>query len=56
MIGTLVATSIVQGGPGLPVFLPAAYSFICHGEYSGEEMCTVPDPVVQGLLDCVSNV
>ena len=34
MIGKLVATSIVQGGPGLPVFSPVAYNYICTEKYS----------------------
>ena len=32
MIGRMVATSIVQGGPGFPTLQPAAYRYICSGE------------------------
>lgn len=55
MIGKLVATSIIQGGPGLPVLLPAAYRYICYNDYRGEEIGIVPDPFVRKLLDDVSS-
>lgn len=34
MMGTLVAMSVTQGGPGFPVFLPVIYDYIAMGEYS----------------------
>ena len=37
MIGKLVAMSIVQGGPGLPVFSPVAYNYICTTEKYSEK-------------------
>ncbi len=48
-IGVLVATSIVQGWPGLPVFLPAAYHYICAKE-NIKQSERVPDPLVRELL------
>lgn len=54
MIGKLVATSIIQGGPGLPVLLPAAYRYVCYNECHGEEIDIVPDPVIRNLLERVS--
>ena len=35
-IGEMVATSILQGGPGFPVSLPAAYNYIITGKYVGQ--------------------
>ncbi len=49
-IGLLVVTSIVQGGPGLPVFLPAAYHYICAKEENIKQSERVPDTLVRELL------
>ena len=54
MIGKLVVTSIVQGGPGLPVFSPVAYNYICTTEkYSEKHMQGIADPFVKNLLEMV---
>ncbi len=53
MIGKLVATSIVQGGPGFPVLLPAAYSYICSEAYM-DKITDIPDPLVKTLVEDVS--
>ena len=44
--------SIVQGGPGFPVMLPAAYHYLTTHEYIGQVMkdSDVPDPFVLELL------
>lgn len=44
--------SIVQGGPGLPVMLPAAYHYLTTHEYINQivEDTDVPDPYVLDLL------
>ena len=57
VLGKLVAMSIVQGGPGLPVMLPAAYAYMCREEeYLSKLDCKdVPDPLVATLLDRVSD-
>ena len=55
MLGKLVAVSILQGGPGFPVMLPAAYSYICKEDYVSKLAdADVPDPLVATLLDQVS--
>ena len=53
-----VATSIVQGGYGLPVFHPAVYHYLTMGEYIGQVTADedVPDPQVRMLLSEVSKV
>lgn len=52
LIGKLVATSILQGGCGLPVLHPVLYHYLTTGEYMG--LITrdedVPDLQVQQLL------
>lgn len=55
MLGKLVATSIIQGGRGFPVLLPAAYSYICKEEYLGN-LGETPDPLVSSLLEQVRIV
>ena len=55
-IGKLVATSIVQGGYGLPVFHPAVYHYLTSGKYLGQvsDDKDVPDPQVRMLLSKAS--
>lgn len=55
MIGKLVATSIIQGGPGFPVLLPAAYRTICHSWSAADHPDEIPDPLIHNLLDQVSE-
>ena len=56
MIGKLTATSIVQGGPGLPIFLPAVYHYLCFGKYSTElKTAEVPDLLIRNLLEQVRS-
>lgn len=52
MIGSLVAMSIVQGGPGFPLFLPQVVTYISTGHYDVEPLTDtdVPDWQVQYLL------
>ena len=50
-----MATSIIQGGPGFPVLLPAAYSYICSEEYM-DKITDIPDPLVSNLLDHVRSL
>ncbi len=50
MLGKLVATSIVQGGPGLPIFMPAAYCYIiCECDYL-KKIEDVPDLHMRSLI------
>ena len=48
MIGKVIAMSIVQGGCGFPVLLPAAYHYLTTGEYLGQivDDNVVPDPQI----------
>lgn len=55
MVGNLVATSILQGGPGLPVLLPAAYQYIWSGQCNVEDMNAIPDPLTRNLLSIVRS-
>lgn len=48
-IGKLVATSILQGGPGLPIFLPAVWNYIVRSDGSMQGMA-MPDPLVKNLI------
>ena len=52
MIGKVIAMSIVQGGCGFPVLLPAAYHYLTTGEYLGQivDDNVVPDPQIRHLL------
>ena len=52
LIGKVVATSIVQGGPGLPVFHPAVYNYWTTGDYLGQvvDIDAVPETQVRELL------
>ena len=52
MLSNLVAISVVQGGPGFPVFLPVIYDYIATGEYIVKDIQDpdVPDCQVQCLL------
>ena len=49
--------SIVQGGPGFPVMLPAAYQYLTTHEYIGQLVkdSDVPDPFVLELLSKVTS-
>ncbi len=51
----MIATSIVQGGPGFPVLHPVVYKYITTGEYLGlvVDDSDVPDPFIKQLLDQV---
>ena len=51
-----MAASIVQGSTGFPVLLPAAYNYICTGQYLDQvkEDSDVPDPFIRTLLNEVS--
>ena len=31
LVGTIIAHSILQGGPGFPVFSPAVYNYLAKG-------------------------
>lgn len=52
-IGLLVATSIVQGGPGLPVLSPAVYRYISSGDDAMADSL-VPNP--RSLIETVGVV
>ena len=52
-LGLLVGTSILQGGPGFPLFNPGVYTYISKRRYLGVIDGRVPDPAVQHLLDLV---
>ncbi len=45
----MIATSIVQGGPGFPVLHPVVYKYITTGEYLGlvVDDSDVPDPFIK---------
>ena len=43
MRGKLIATSIIQGGPGFPMMMPAAYHYISCGDYQSPELSKVYD-------------
>ena len=49
--------SIVQGGPGFPVMLPAAYHYLTTHDYIGQLVndSDVPDPFVLELLTKVTS-
>ena len=49
--------SIVQGGPGFPVMLPAAYHYLTTKEYIGQlvDDLDAPDPQMFELLYKVST-
>ena len=55
LVGTLIAMSSVQGGPGFPVLLPALYNYVAMGHYSLDDVSDsdVPDLHVQDLLSQV---
>ena len=55
MIGTYVAMSILQGGPGLPVFSRHLYSYLTSGKYINLDITNedVPDLAVQTQLHYV---
>lgn len=56
MVGRLVATGILQGGPGLPIFMPAFYQYMCGEEGWLEHMDgDIPDPLIRNLLGQVSS-
>ena len=57
VIGKIIAMSIVQGGPGFPIMLPAAYHYLTTREYIGQVVkdSDVPDPFVLELLTKVST-
>jgi len=48
--------SIVQGGPGLPIFHPSIYKYVSQGEYLGQvqEDNDIPYPEIRALLHLVS--
>lgn len=54
LLGKLIATSVIQGGPGFPVMLPAAYYYIANKEYLSC-LTDVPDPLVADFLDHVRS-
>lgn len=58
-MGILIATSIVQGGPGFPVLAPHIYEYITTGDYlnasAGITIRDFPDPEVRHLLAEVST-
>ena len=49
-----MATSIAQGGSGLPILMSAAYKYICYNEFNGEEIDIIPDPLIKKIVDLVS--
>ena len=53
VLGKLVATSILQGGVGFPVLLPAAFHYICNDPDYLSKLVAVPDPEVASLLNYV---
>lgn len=54
-IGRLVAMSVLQGGPGLPILLPAVYDYICQREWDVDAMF-VPDTLVRNLVEKVTCI
>ena len=54
-IGKLVATCILQGGPGFPVFLPAVYHYISTKVFTEMPIAPSVNFVVSHLLDKVGN-
>ena len=52
MLGSLIAMSIIQGGPGFPLLLPLLYGYISTGHYNLELLTdsNVPDFQVHTLL------
>ena len=52
VLGKLVATSIIQGGPGFPVLSPAAYNYLSSGKFI-DQFSAIPDPLISSLLDQV---
>ena len=55
-MGKLVAMSVLQGGPGLPILWPAAYHYLCSGLHIGPHRFStidIPDPLVRRMLELV---
>ena len=46
---------MLQGGPGLAVFMPVAYSYISGDDKFLQQVDEVPDPVIGNLLAKVSR-
>ena len=55
MLGMYIGMSVLQGGPGLPVFSKHLYDYITNGEYLNLniEISDVPEPGVRILLQKV---
>lgn len=53
MLGELIAASIVQGGDGAPVFLPALYEYMATGHFSCAAMQEIPDLATKDLIEQV---
>lgn len=44
LCGTIIVHSILQGGPGLPIFSPSIYYYIATGDSNGSmERMTIQD-------------
>lgn len=47
LVGTIIAHSILQGGPGLPVFSPSVYYYLATGDFDAAvQMISVSDYTV----------
>ena len=51
-----MATSVIQGGPGFPVLLPAVYDYICGKKDFTQQLSDVPETIVRNLLHRVSSL
>ena len=53
-----MGTSIVQGGPGFPVMLPAAYHYMSTEQILDHDIVKddIPDPMISRLFEEVKGV
>ena len=55
-LGILIATSVVQGGGGLPCLLPSVYNYLAQDKFQEIGLDDVPDLFVRKLLNEVVTI
>lgn len=55
ILGVYTVMSILQGGPGLPIFAKPVYDYISAGQFMGVTvpLAEIPDPTLQFVLQRV---
>ena len=58
MLGILMAMSILQGGPSLPIFSPVVYDYMSTNQYDPHRLSNkdVPERNVRHLLEQVRTI